>query len=132
MPDDLAWFTEETARLRTMRGQTVPTLLFFHIPLKCYAEAVERDAYTGLALEAVSCWGDEAGLGAGILKRAGGVRACFCGHNHRCDFHFEEDGILFSYGRITGHGGYGHDIARGAKLIQLNPLGDHLEAETVF
>lgn len=132
MPDDLAWFKKETLRLREMRGRFLPALLFFHIPLKCYQDAVDRGNYHGFALEEVACWGDEAGLGADILKETGEVQACFCGHSHRCDFHFEEGGITFAFGRVTGHGGYGHDVPRGAKLIALDPLGEQVTFETVF
>ncbi len=85
------------------------------------------------------CWGDEDGHVEAALKAAGrnggtgNVRACFCGHSHKNDFHFEEDGILFACGRATGHGGYGGEaLKKGAKFIDLGRDRDDIAFRTVF
>jgi len=132
LPADFEWLEAKAMQLREARGQILPSIVFFHIPLKCYQDAVDSGKYTGIALEPVLCWGDEAGTGADIIKSIGGVRACFCGHSHRCDFHFLEGDVVFAYGRVTGYGGYGEDMPRGGKLIQLNLQDSTVTFETVF
>lgn len=132
LPEALAWFREESARLRAARGRVVPAIAYFHIPLKNYQTAMESGRAQGIALEEVLCWGDEEGEAERIFKEAGNVRACFCGHSHRNDFRFEEDGIVFAYGRCTGHGGYGDDVPKGATLLELDPFSGSFLFFTVF
>jgi len=133
LPWDMVWFDREVQRLYAEREAHVPAIVFFHIPLRNYQEAKDADSFVGVANEDVLYWGDEEGIGSAVLKRAGNVRACFCGHSHRNDFHFEEDGIIFAYGRCTGYGGYGgEDTPRGAKLIILSREAPTLKFETVF
>ena len=124
--EDWRWFTEETARMKAARGETLPSLLFFHIPLMQYEEARLAGHYTGVAKEPVLCWGDD-GTGVEHIEAAGGVKACFCGHSHTNDFYFERGGTIYAYGRATGHGGYGGEkLAKGAKLVELNALDPSL------
>lgn len=120
--EDWQWFESETARIREERGETLPSLVFFHIPLAQYEEARLSGQYRGVAREQVLCWGDD-GSGLERIEAAGGVRACFCGHSHTNDFQFERNGIIYAYGRATGHGGYGADrLSKGAKVIDIQPL----------
>jgi 3',5'-cyclic AMP phosphodiesterase CpdA len=128
---DLKWFLETTTNANESSQESIPRIVFFHIPLRNYAEAMAEGRAGGTAREEVLCWGDEEGRVEEIIKLAGRVRACFCGHSHRNDFHFREDGILFSYGRCTGHGGYGEDLPRGAKLISLDARDGSLGVRTV-
>ena len=134
-PDtDWQWFEAETARLREERGEVLPSLLFFHIPLTQYEEARLSGHYTGIAREPVLCWGDD-GTGIERIEAAGGVRACFCGHSHANDFFFERGGTIYAYGRATGHGGYGGEkLAKGAKIIDFNALDPAapLDIYTIF
>lgn len=132
IPENFSWLEAESKRLQLERGKVLPSVIFFHIPLKCYQDAVDSGKYTGIALEPVLYWGDEAGTGSDIIKNIGGVRACFCGHSHRCDFHFIEEDVIFAYGRVTGFGGYGEDMPRGGKLIQLNTQDGTVSFQTVF
>lgn len=141
-PAQLDWFSGEAARLNTTRIRPLPALCFFHIPLGNYKAAAEEGRCMGVAEEEVLCWGDEDNWAAPILKRAGrkagnlrpgNVRACFCGHSHKNDFYFEEDGVIFSYGRATGMGGYGGEVLpKGGKLIELDPGSDVFSFRTVF
>ena len=124
LPRDLTWFHEHTEALRILRGRDVPAVLFFHIPLRRYQGAIDEGRAQGIALEEVLFWGDEADTGADLVAEVGNVRACFCGHSHRNDCHFEENGVVFAYGRSTGYGGYGDDVKKGAKLITLSLESD--------
>lgn len=131
LPGDLDWIAPEAEWLREARGANVPAIAFFHIPLGAYKAAMLDGRAQGLALEDVLCTGDEENTGAQLIKDAGCIRACFCGHNHRNDFHFEEDGVAFAYGRSTGYGAYGEDVPKGGKLITLSPEGT-VGFETIF
>lgn len=133
LPDDLVWFETECARLAQSRGKIVPAIVFVHIPLKEYEEARLAGDYVGEAHEEVLHWGDD-GRVFQAFRRAGNVRACFVGHSHKNDFHFERDGVILAYGRATGHGGYGGEVLRkGAKLILLDTESNSLSfSSTVF
>lgn len=120
-PQDAAWITAEFEGLLKTRNRPPQALLFFHIPLGNYHQAMMEGRVQGIAFEEVLCWGDEEGHGAAAIRRLPGLRACFCGHSHRNDFHFVEEGIVFAYGRSTGFGGYGgEDVPKGATLIQIS------------
>lgn len=131
LPRDLEWLQTHSATLGARRGRSLPAVVFFHIPLRCYQDAINDGRARGIALEEVLCWGDEAGGGAGLIAQSANVRACFCGHSHRNDCWFEEAGVIFSYGRSTGYGGYGDDVKKGAKLITLGERGA-IDFESVF
>jgi hypothetical protein len=132
LPSDLDWLREQSGLLADNRGCVVPALLFFHIPLRRYQVAIDEGRTQGIALEEVLFWGDEADTGADLITAMGNIRACFCGHSHRNDCHFEEDGVTFSYGRSTGYGGYGDDLRKGAKLITVPLNGGDIDLETIF
>jgi hypothetical protein len=132
LPDDLAWFETECARLAENRAKILPAVVFVHIPLKEYEEARLAGDYIGEAHEEVLHWGDD-GRVFDSFRRAGNVRACFVGHSHKNDFHVERDGVILAYGRATGHGGYGGEVLRkGAKLIVIDTRADSLNFTTVF
>lgn len=140
LPGDLRWFEEEIERINESRGLVLPAIVFFHIPLENYQRAINEGRTIGVGDEDVLNWGDEEGIAAAILKRAGrrgetpgNVRACFCAHSHKNDFYFEEDGVIFAYGRATGYGGYGgEELAKGAKLIEVDIVAGTLSFMTVF
>lgn len=131
LPQDTDWLEHEARRLQRERGEIVPAIAFFHIPLKAYETARIEGRYQGIALEEVLYWGDDGTL-LDRIARAGSVRACFVGHSHVNDFHFEEKGIVLAYGRVTGYGGYGGEkVKRGGKALILNAHGG-FTFETIF
>src|SRR5690606_1014064 len=85
-----------------------------------------------IANEEVLHAGDEEGEGARLFTLYDGACACFCGHSHRNDFYFIRGGVTFAYGRATGAGGYGDDVPKGAKLIELATGGGRRRFKTVF
>ncbi len=130
--DDVAWLERESERLHEARARLLPALVYFHIPLKQYETARLEGRTHGIAQEEVLYWDDDGTLFDG-LRRAGNVRACFVGHSHANDFWFEEDGIVLSYGRATGHGGYGADrLRKGATLVEIDPASEQFGFQTVF
>lgn len=132
MPEDIAWFEQETRRMQAKRGRLLPALAFFHIPLKQYETARLEGRVEGIALEEASYWGDDGTRIEGLV-RPGNIRACFVGHSHNNDYHFKQDGVVFAYARATGYGGYGAEtVPKGAKLIVLGPEQDRFDFGTVF
>lgn len=133
LPGDLDWFLAESERLKAVRGATRPAIVYFHLPLKNYQDAMDAGRMHGPHKGEALCWGDELGLGAGLIKQPGNVRACFCGHDHRNSGCFEEDGVTFAYGRATGYGGHGHeDVPKGATLLELDLMSGAFTFENVL
>ncbi|MBX7255107.1 MAG: metallophosphoesterase [Candidatus Hydrogenedentes bacterium] len=130
--EDVAWLEHESNRLQLLRGRAIPAIAYFHIPLKQYESARLDGRARGYAQEEVLYWDDDGTLFDGI-RRAGNVRACFVGHSHANDFWFEEDGIVLSYGRAAGHGGYGADrLRKGATLVEIDTASARFDFVTVF
>ena len=133
IPRDTAWFEAEAARIREARACSVPAIGYFHIATGNYQRAIDEGRIAGVAGESELGWGDDEGRVAEILKAAGNFRACFCGHSHRNDFHFEEDSIVFAVSRATGYGGYGIEhLAKGGVLLELDMDSDEFQFKTVF
>jgi len=133
LPADLSCFESESRRLHEQRGTIIPAIAFFHIPTGNYQTAIDEKRTIGIGTESVLGWGDDDNRAAAILKRPGNLRACFTSHSHRNDFYFEEDGLIFAYGRATGYGGYGEeDLKKGGKLLELSLENHTLAFKTVF
>lgn len=132
LPRDLEWFEAESARVAGQRGTTLPAIVYVHIPLFEFEQARKNGSYVGIAHEEVLHWGDD-GRVFEAFQRAGNVRACFVGHSHLNDFYCDIKGTVLSYGRATGHGGYGADqLAKGAKLLKLDTHQATFNFETIF
>jgi predicted MPP superfamily phosphohydrolase len=124
-PEDVHYLSTQSTT------QSLPALVFFHIPLKQYEDARLGEVYTGIAQEEVLYWENDASR-LDAIAATESVRACFVGHSHVNDFFCERDGVVLAYGRATGHGGYGADrLEKGAKLITLERDGA-FAFETVF
>ena len=133
MPHDLEWLRYEAEHVNHLRGAAVPAVAYFHIPLRNYQDAIDERRTIGYGSEEVIGWGDDAGFGPALIKEVENVRLCFASHSHRNDFYFEEDGIIFAYGRATGHGGYGaEDLRKGGKLLELDLHAQTFAFRTVF
>jgi hypothetical protein len=131
-PLDLLWLEAEARRLLQLRDTRTSAIAFFHIPLQQYETARLRGKIHGIAHEEVLYWGNSADR-FDAIRDTGTIRACFVGHSHVNDFHFEEDGVTLVSGRAMGHGGYGADrLAKGATLIELDPVSTQFTFRTVF
>lgn len=118
---DLQWLDRTVRGLRDIRMHHVPAVAFFHIPLMHFEQARREANYTGLAGERVLYWGDD-GRCAPAIAAVDCVRACFVGHSHKNDYWFEDQGVVWAYGRAGGLGGYGGEIIeKGCKVIDLAP-----------
>ena len=101
--------------------QTVPALIFLHIPLPEYADVWRQGECRGEKNEDICCPLLNSGLFAALrLAGSGRVAGIFAGHDHTNDFCGDLLGIRLCYGRATGYNTYGRDDFRhGARVIRL-------------
>ncbi|WP_019910997.1 metallophosphoesterase family protein [Paenibacillus sp. HW567] len=116
-PDQVAWYTRESAKIRERNGRVLPALAFMHIPIPEYHEVWQSGSVAGRKGEMVCCSKVNSGWFAAMLE-AGDVMAAFAGHDHDNDYIGDLHGIKLAYGRVTGHNTYGA-LQRGARVIQL-------------
>lgn len=122
----LAKFAEQNG------DKAIPRFAFFHIPVKQYFSLKMKKTFNGVSYEGVA-YEKEDGSALGLLNAAGGVRACFVGHDHLNDCSGTVDGIELVFGRSSGWNGYGYDkLRKGGKLITANCETGSYAWETVF
>ena len=110
----------------------VDAFCFLHIPLMDYHRLWNSGKCEGLHGEDVCTYGED-GSAFSSLQKVGGIRACFCGHDHVNDYSGSRDGIEMVYGRASGHAGYGADkLPKGGKLITLNAAERTYSWKSVF
>ncbi|OQR81589.1 hypothetical protein THRCLA_11594 [Thraustotheca clavata] len=98
------------------KGQDVPALMFFHIPMPEYNEfagvgqGAKREPIGGHANHSLY----------NAIVEMGDVKATFCGHDHLNDFCFKKDNLHMCYGGGVGFGAaYGKkDHPRTARIIE--------------
>lgn len=116
-PEQIDWLEKQIRKqTEANQGTPIPSLLFFHIPLREYLPA-EGDKLAGHKNEGVSAATYNPGLFARMVK-AKSVIATFCGHDHNNDYILCKSGICLGYARKTGDFGYA-DLPSGARVIQL-------------
>ena len=136
--DQAAWYRSEVLRLNAETGHTVPSLVFFHIPLQEYKTAYElyeqdSDAVTRFFGENTEKTPDKVCCSeypSSIFDTAvelGSTRGFFCGHDHYNNMSLEYRGIRLTYGMSIDYlamPGIARDTAqRGATLIVLDDSG---------
>jgi hypothetical protein len=144
---------EDTSKqLQNRYGKTIPSLAFYHIPVKAMAAfqvelRVNPKSEPGINDDnplATQGTVDEVYLGKDVpfekaLLQIPGLMAAFSGHDHGNDWcfkwnstlptmEFAGNGIDLCFGRHTGYGGYGNWM-RGSRQIKLNitTLGEQTE-----
>ena len=137
--DQVEWYRSETERLNAEAGKTVPSLIFFHIPLQQYKTAYELYEQGSDAVTYYSGSNDETMLGKvccseypstifDTAKSLGSTQGFFCGHDHYNNMSLEYEGIRLTYGMSIDYlamPGIARDVKqRGATLILLDSNGD--------
>ncbi|MDO4492600.1 MAG: metallophosphoesterase family protein [Clostridia bacterium] len=103
--DQIDWYAAEVARLSAEAGKTVPSLMFFHIPLPEYRTAYELAQsgdpsvtwHYGTNGEGISCSTGNDGLFDTIVG-LGSTKAVFCGHDHYNNASITYRGVRLTYG----------------------------------
>ncbi|GLD92495.1 hypothetical protein PINS_up001055 [Pythium insidiosum] len=116
-PSQIEYYRRLASR-HLKQNNTVPAIMFFHIPLVEYAaNAVSRtsgEKYEGVASSDVST-----NLFSTLVEM-GDVKATFAGHDHVNEYCYEREGIQLCYGGGVGFGeAYGRsDFPRRARAIE--------------
>lgn len=119
--DQMGWYREESLRLREENGGTpLPSLAFFHIPL--------REIEEGLASPDRELIGNNeeppcpSRLNSGLLaqmREMGDVEAIVTGHDHDCDYVLRYGPMFYIYGRYSGCDTvYNHLGASGGRVFE--------------
>ena len=103
--DQVEWYRQQILRLNKAEGRTIPSLVFFHIPLQEYQTAY--DLYIQGSDQVSYFFGDKGQeVGASehpskmfeTAKELGSTTGFFCGHNHLNNYSVEYEGIRLTYG----------------------------------
>lgn len=137
--DQVAWYEKQVRRLSEQEGYTIPSMLFFHIPLQEYKEAYELyekgdprvTYYYGeigeTMIDKICCSQYPSSL-FDTAERLGSTKAMFCGHDHYNNLSVEYRGIRLTYGYSIDYlamPGIEEDTKqRGATLITVDRKGD--------
>lgn len=98
-----------------MEESIVDNLVFMHIPLR---QMIDTTGYVGIFNEdKVYAQGKDTGFFDACVSQ-GKTKGIFFGHDHLNDFYVIQEGIILSYGRITGYNAYG-SLERGGRVIEV-------------
>ena len=97
----LAWFEQLTLQL-----PAVPTLAFYHVPLRQYQDAIDASVPISGQMREPIC-NDLPNLDIFPTLKRGGVVAGFCGHDHANDFCAAWEGVQLCYEGSPGFTAYG-------------------------
>ncbi|KAM0021879.1 putative metallo-dependent phosphatase [Helianthus debilis subsp. tardiflorus] len=102
---------------------SIPEIVFWHIPSKAYKKVAKEAASKrtqcvgSMFEEPVAAQDAEMGM-MKLLKKRPSVKAIFVGHNHGLDWCCPYEKMWLCYARHTGYGGYG-TWARGARILEI-------------
>jgi 3',5'-cyclic AMP phosphodiesterase CpdA len=117
--DQIEWYRKRSAEYTAKKGEPIPALAFFHIPLNEYTDmTVARKKIVGMKNE-VECPG---AINSGMflaMKECGDVMATFVGHDHDNDYIGNYCGIFLAYGRFSGSKTVYTHMSHGARVIEL-------------
>jgi len=141
--DDVIWFRSTAQRLYAEYGKVIPGIVYIHIPVPEYIFLWNFRNCTGRKDDVTtSCSSVNTGLYS-AMKLVGGIHSVHVGHGTWClklsktkkktnnfscsrftdhlnDFYGDLDGVVLSYGRKTGYGGYFDDKwIHGARVMDL-------------
>ncbi|SFT37234.1 Calcineurin-like phosphoesterase [Algoriphagus locisalis] len=97
------WYREKSKGFTEVnRGNPLPALAFFHIPLPEYAQAWSNETNPAIGVKNEEECSPEinTGMFAAMLE-AGDVMGTFVGHDHINDYIGVHHGIALAYGRVT-------------------------------
>lgn len=121
-PEQVMWYKDLSWAYQVKNnGDTLPSVMFFHIPLPEMAAAWDDNENMGYGSkgEKVSCPALNSGMFTAIKER-GDVFGVFCGHDHDNDFAVDYFDVLLGYGRYSGGNTvYNHIGKNGARIIVL-------------
>ncbi len=104
--DQVEWYKKKVKQLSQDEGHTIPSMLFFHIPLQEYREAYELyeqkseevQYYYGETMIDKICASNYPSRLFDTAKELKSTKAMFCGHDHYNNLSLEYEGIRLTYG----------------------------------
>lgn len=137
--DQVEWYEKQVLQLSKKEGYTIPSMLFFHIPLQQYKEAFEL--YEKKSDQVKYYYGE---IGETMIDklcvskypsqlfdtalRLKSTKAMFCGHDHYNNLSVEYKGIRLTYGYSIDYlampGIEEKTKQRGATLITIDKNGE--------
>ncbi|MDR1583540.1 MAG: metallophosphoesterase family protein [Prevotellaceae bacterium] len=117
--DQIEWYRKNSAKYTQKKGEPIPALAFFHIPLNEYSDmTLARKKIVGMKNEP-EC---PAAINPGMflaIKECGDIIATFVGHDHDNDYIGNYNGIFLAYGRFSGSSTTYTHMTHGARVIEL-------------
>lgn len=113
------WYEHVSHMLEIKFGKIIPSLMFFHIPLRQQklvgvSNEIGGNRNEGECLQAV----DRKLFKA--VEKMKNVKGIFCGHDHTNDYVGTLNGVKMGYGRCSGYNGYCKGgFLRGARVFVL-------------
>lgn len=137
--DQVAWYERQVKIMSKQEGRTIPSMIFFHIPLQEYREAFDLyeqgspkvTYYYGTIGEKIIdkiCTSKYSSSLFDTAVRLKSTKAMFCGHDHYNNLSIEYQGIRLTYGYSIDYlvmPGIAKDVEqRGATLIRIDRNGE--------
>ncbi len=121
--DQVDWLYDSCVKMTEKEGKNVPSLAFFHIPLKEYVEAWdtrhEREKCDiGRKGETQCPGGINTGMFAAMVE-SGNIMGTFVGHDHDNDYVVVLNDIALGYGRMSGDNTTYNNLRHGYRVIVL-------------
>lgn len=116
--DQIEWLRRvHTETQEEIGDDTLPALLFFHIPVPEYSALSDNKEVVGEMRWHVNSPAINSGLFSTMLEMKG-VMGAFCGHDHSNDAIGLYKGLALGYGRVSGIDAY-EGLSRGGRIIVL-------------
>ncbi len=117
--DQVDWYREQSSGYTGRNGGSpLPSLAFFHIPIKEFEEVHRKEDKLGTAREGIASSNINSGLFASFIEM-GDVMGAFVGHDHNNDYIAKHYDVALAFGRTTGIDAYG-ELERGARIIVMH------------
>ncbi|MHB1459184.1 MAG: metallophosphoesterase family protein [Armatimonadota bacterium] len=126
-PSQIKWYVDKSINMQKRYDRKIPSLMFFHIPLREFIDIYEAGNTTGEMNEAPCPPPVNSGLFTSLLER-GDVKGVFVGHEHINTYTGDWYGIKLGYSGGTGYSTYGlssdddtiKNRLRGARVFDIS------------
>ena len=123
----IQWYCDSSMKLEKQFGRKIPSLMFFHIPLREFIDVYEAGKTIGEMNEAVCPPLINSGFFSAMIER-GDVNGVFVGHEHINTYAGDRYGIKLGYSGNIGYSTYGissdddsiRNRLRGARVFNIN------------
>lgn len=118
--NQVKWYIDTSLELKKNYNKTIPSIMFFHIPIYEYKKDMDSSRILGERNETECTQIVNTGLFF-AAERMGDVKGMFVGHDHTNSYIRYLNGIMLGYGRCTGFDACSSkNFQRGARVFLLN------------